>query len=232
MKITPKHSKIYKPEILSCAKCGTKLKYCHTLSDKVVQFTSGKYLKIVNRGYKCPICNDNVIYFSQTANKIAFKGCTYSAKIMCMIDYYKNKKLGREEICDYLNSKNIEISDRNVDILYKKFKSYLEIDKAKTKQDNYNQMMNDFSEIRLSIDLITIEDVYYILIYNYFTGSLISIIKMQSYDEQKIKQELSYYVNDSYNIKVIASIRNINSFIPLLKSLAPSSTKFVAYSKF
>ena len=49
--------KVYKPEILECPKCNSKLKYCYTISNKVIQFTSSKAFRIKNLGYKCPNCN-------------------------------------------------------------------------------------------------------------------------------------------------------------------------------
>ena len=66
--------KVYKPEILSCPKCKSKLAYCYTVSNKLVYFTSGKRIRIKNLGYKCPACEDDAVYVSQTANKLCFKG--------------------------------------------------------------------------------------------------------------------------------------------------------------
>ena len=66
MKINAKAVKVYKPEILTCPKCGNNLKYVYTISNRVVQFSSGKAFRIKNLGYKCSLCNDNV-YFSLTA---------------------------------------------------------------------------------------------------------------------------------------------------------------------
>ena len=141
-KIQPRAIKIYKPEILYCPKCKAKLKYCYTVSNKVVQFTSGKYFRIKNLGYKCPNCMDHV-YFSQTANKLSFKGYTYSAKIACTIFYYKSIHYGREKICDILTNKGIEISDRNIDILYKNFNELYTMDKDSIIKNNYQEMIED-----------------------------------------------------------------------------------------
>ena len=114
-KVEPKSVKIYKPEIMNCSKCGSKLVYVYTLSNKVIQFSSGRVMKIKNMGYKCPSCNDGIVYMSATAHKMSFKGYTYSAKVVCMIDYEKTiKHKGREAICDFLANKNIEISDRRI----------------------------------------------------------------------------------------------------------------------
>ncbi|MDE6408061.1 MAG: hypothetical protein K2K50_05600, partial [Anaeroplasmataceae bacterium] len=121
-------SKYYKPEILLCPKCGSKLVYRYAISNKLIYFTNGKHVHIHNLGYGCNTCKDNQIYFSQTANKLAFKGYTYSAKIICTIAILKEKNMSREEICDYFFTKNIEISDRNVDNLYRKYQECIKLD--------------------------------------------------------------------------------------------------------
>ena len=69
--------KVYKPEILACPICKSKLAYCYTISNKLVYFTSGKRMRIKNLGYKCPNCEDDTVYVSQTANKLCFKGYSY-----------------------------------------------------------------------------------------------------------------------------------------------------------
>ncbi|MDE7213209.1 MAG: hypothetical protein K2N42_01355, partial [Anaeroplasmataceae bacterium] len=92
-------SRYYKPEVLVCPKCGNKLVYRHAVSNKLIYFSSGKQIHIHNLGYSCKECKDNQIYFSQTANKLALKGYTYSTKIICIIAMLKEKQLSREEIC-------------------------------------------------------------------------------------------------------------------------------------
>lgn len=230
-KISPRAIKVYKPEILICPKCKAKLKYCYTVSNKVVQFTSGKYFRIKNMGYKCPNCMDHV-YFSQTANKLSFKGYTYSAKIACMIFYYKSFHYSREKICDILSNKGIEISDRNIDILYKNFNELYSMDKDSIIKENYKAMIEEFNEIRLSIDLITIENTYFIIMYNYFTGVIMSIWILNSLEENELLNTIGKYVNESYQISVIASVRAISSFIPKLKKITPKTTKYISFSKF
>lgn len=231
-KIEPLASKIYKPEVLSCAKCKGSLKYCYTVSNKVVQFTSGKIFRIKNLGYYCPNCNDGNVYFSQTATKLCFKGYTYSAKIICMIDYYKNYHLGREEICDILASKGIEISDRNIDILYKKFKSIYEMDYENNIFEAYDRMLKEFNTIRLSIDCITINEKNYIIFYDYFTGSILALWKFNGLNDPSLVETLTKYINPDFNISLIVSVRGISKFLPILKSITSSKTKYMAFCKF
>lgn len=225
--------KIYKPEILACPFCNSALKYKYTISNKVVQFTSGKIFRIKNLGYGCLNCNDSNIYFSQTANKLCFKGYTYSAKAVCLIAYYKSKHLGREGICDILASKGIEISDRNIDILYSKFKETYTHDYDAVIKEAYKNMMDKYNEIRISIDLITIEDTYYVILYDFFTSHKLAIWTFNEMSFEALNDTLSKYINEELKITIIASIRNNkdNKFIPILKKLSPKS-KFIAFTKF
>lgn len=231
-KIKALSSKIYKPEILICPKCKANLKYRYTVSNKIVQFTSGKYFRIKNLGYSCPICNDNNVYISQTANKLSFKGYTYSAKIICMIDYYKKRHLGREGICDILASKGIEISDRNIDILHKKFKKLYNIDYDFNIKSAYNSMLDEFNEIRVSIDYITINEFNYVIFYNFFSGEILGLWRFQGIQDPLMKEVLSKYINTSYNITMIASVRGIGKFLPFLKSLGSPKIKYISFVKF
>lgn len=228
-----KATKIYKPELLTCPICNNNLKYCYTISNKVVQFSSGKTIRIKNLGYKCPSCND-IVFFSQTANKLAFRGYTYSAKVICMIDYEKTiNHRGRETICDILDNKNIEISDRNVDIIHKKFKEIYDQDYDKIIKDAYKKMMDKFNEIRISLDLITVNEISYVIMYDFFTGNILAIWKFNGMDDPKLIETLSKYINDEYNITTIFSVRGyVSKFVPIIKSLAPKGTKVYPFLKF
>ncbi len=229
-KICENATKIYKPEILTCPFCNSKLKYKYTVSNKVVQFTSGKYFRIKNLGYGCPNCND-IVYFSQTANKLCFKGCTYSAKIVCTIDYYKSLHKGREEICDILVSKGIEISDRNVDVLYEKFLKYYNQDYDSLINESFSNMQRMFNEVRISIDLITINQVYYVIIYDYFTSNKLAIWKFNSFDE--MRSMFKRYLTNDFNITYIVTIRNIknNKMLSIIREFVPK-VKMIAFNKF
>jgi len=231
MKINAKAVKIYKPEILTCPKCGNNLKYVYTISNRVVQFSSGKAFRIKNLGYKCSLCNDNV-FFSLTALKLAFKGYTYSAKLACMIEYYKSLGYTREAICDLLALKEIEISDRNVDIIYKKVKSYIDSDFDSNIKNAYDDMLTKFNEIRICLDLITVEKKVYIIFYSYFSGDILAIWKYDSVEDDELKDRIKKYTDSKYNITTILTIRPQFRFYSIIKENAPSSIKMMSYSKF
>lgn len=226
-------SKIYKPEILVCPKCGGALKYKFTISNKVVQFTSGKIFRIKNLGYGCVNCNDGNTYFSQTANKLSFKGYTYSSKIICMIAYYKSKHYGRDAICDILAQKGIEISDRNIDIIYKKFKQIYHHDYDTIINNAYNDMIKNFGEIRISIDAISVERNIYTIVYDFFSSKKLAIWSFDGINDSRLVEIFGKYLGND-KITIIASVRDRKDgrFLPILKSLASPNTKFIPFNKF
>lgn len=231
MKVKAKAVKIYKPEIMLCPRCKNNLKYVYTVSNRVVQFSSGKIFRIKNMGYKCPVCNDNV-FFSLTALKLAFKGYTYSAKLSCMVEYYKSKNMTREKICDMFAENDIEISDRNIDMIYNKVKSYLEMDYDTKIKEAYSDMMNKFNEIRICFDLITVEKTVYIVMYSYFSGDIIALWKFDSLDNEGICELIREYCDKKYNITTIVTIRPQFKFYGIVKENVPASIKLMSYSKF
>lgn len=224
--------KNHKPEILVCPLCGSKLVYRYTVSNKLIQFTSGKVFRIKNLGYSCPNCNNHHIYVSQTANKLCFKGYTYSTKIVCWVAYYKEKRLGRDAICDIFSMKGIEMSDRNVDILYQKYLSYATLDPQQMIWGAYERMQAEFHQIRLSIDVITVEERVFIVVYDFFSCEVLALQSFQTIKDEKLKVFLATFLNPNLNITVIASVRKDSVFIPMLKSLCPETTKFIPFNKY
>ena len=230
-KLTERSCKSYKPEVMCCPKCKTKLIYKHAISNKVIQFSSGRFIRIKNLGYACPCCKDGVIYFSQTANKLAFKGSTYSAKTCCMIDYYKKCGLGREEICDVLTSKGLIISNRNVDIIYNKFLEVFNQDYDSIIKNAYKNMMDIYNEIRISVDLITVNDICYVILYDYFTSDKLAIWRFNSIDDENVEKMLDKYLSN-YKITYVVTIRNVSKFYSMVKKYLPPYTKVLSFEKF
>ncbi len=231
-KLKERSCKSYKPEIMNCPFCKTKFIYKHAISNKVIQFSSGRFIRIKNLGYSCPKCNDSIIYFSQTANKLAFKGSTYSAKTCCLIDYYKRKNYGREEICDILSSKGLIISNRNIDIIHKKFLDIYNHDYDLIIKNAYQNMLEKFKEVRISIDLITINELYYVILYDYFTSEKLAIWIFSNLEDEKIESILNEYLNAKYNITNVVTIRNVSGFYSIVKKHLPANTKICSFEKF
>lgn len=224
--------KSYKPEILCCPICKTKLVYKHAISNKVIQFSNGRFIRIKNLGYSCPSCDNHNIYFSQTATKLAFKGSTYSAKTVCMIDYYKKKNYGREEICDILTSKGLIISNRNIDIIYNKFEEVLNQDYDKLITEAYKRMLDEYNEIRISVDLITVNEICYVVLYDYFTAEKLAIWTFNGLEDPNLEETLEKYISKKYNITVVVTIRNVSKFYSMVKKNLNFSTKIISFEKF
>ena len=222
--------KNYKPEILICPKCNTKLKYLHSISAKTLTFTQGKTTFVKNLGYICPKCKDH-IYVSQTALKFAFKGIHYSTKVCFIIYYYKELGYSRELICDNLSLNNVQISDRNISYIYNKMKDYLNKNYDEIRNKEYLQSINEFKQIRLSIDLISYNKKRLIIIRNQFSTNIIGFFYFNSINDPLVKETLIKYINKDLPITNIITIRKDDVFYPLLKSLVPNSTKFSSFLK-
>lgn len=224
--------KNYKPELVYCPFCNAKLSYRHAVSNKMIYFTNGRRIRIRNLGYSCMKCANPTIYFSQTANKFAWKNYTYSVKTICLLAKLKDQHYSRESICDYFDNKNIEMSDRNVDNLYLAFLKIKALDFTKTIPAAYERMIEQFHQIRLSIDVVTAFNTVFIIVYDYFTGEPLALQEFASLKDAKVTDFLSFFLNKTLPITVIASIRKDETFIPLLKSLCPNTTRFIAFTKF
>ena len=70
---------------------------------------------------------------------------------------------------------------------------------------NYQEMLDEFYEIRLSIDLITIENEYFIILYNYFKGNIMAIFDIDSLDDSILNEKLGKYLNNP-NIEELSDI--------------------------
>ena len=231
-KLTANVTKVYKPEVLKCPYCGRKIKFRYVASNKIVQFSNGRFIRVKNMVYGCDYCNNDEVYPSLTATKLAFKGYTYSSKIICMIDYYKNLHLSREKISTLLEDKGIILSDRNVDIIYKKFQELYNMDKEGNIDRAYKDMMDKYGFINLSIDFITVCDTYYIIFYNFFTGEMLGIFKFTDLNGPELRGLLTKYINENYNIKVIITAGVRSKFRALLREIAPATVRLKSYVKF
>lgn len=234
--MVPFLTKVYKPEIDKCPICHAKLKYRYTVSNKGIHFSNGKYYRIKNLGYSCtnPECSHpNVIYTSQTAAKLCIKGYTYSAKILALILYYKSNHVSRDEICSMLSLNGIEISDRNIDIIYDKISVKLNMDYKKNIELEYNYMIREYNQIMLSIDSITLPDEYRLItIRNFFTQSIIGMhmFKCVCDDDFNILDE---YLNKELNITKIITVRPIGKiYSEILKRIDVNKTEVTSFIKY
>ena len=227
MKVTPRAVKIYKPEVLNCPKCQSRLKYNYTISNKVVQFTSGRIFRIKNMGYSCPCCTDGNLYVSATANKLAFKGYTYSVKVMLMIYKLKMEHKSRDLICDQLASKGVEISDRNVDIISNKVKEFMSMDYEKNINDSYIMQKEKYGEVRFSVDKVSVDDLAFYVLYDFYSGDLLALWECKDLEEAK-NYFTKYLTNE---VKMIITVRPMFDTYQILKKICPNA-KMCSYAKF
>ncbi len=227
-------TKIYKPEINYCPLCGSKLKYRYTISNKVIQFSSGKFIRVKNLGYSCknPDClDDSVIYSSQTASKLCVKGYTYSAKVLALILVLKMKGKSRDEICDHLASLGVIMSDRNVDIINEKYGFVLNSDYLANIKVEYEYMMHRFKQIRISIDSLKVEDKRVVSIRDSFNNNQIGLHIFDINDIEGLKKILDLYINN-INVKSITTVREITQFYKILKEVLNHEVEFYHFEKF
>lgn len=228
-------TRVYKPEIDNCPLCNTRLKYRYTVSNKVIQFSDGKKYRIKNLGYGCPNSNcthPNIIYTSQTASKLCFKGYTYSAKVLASILYYKSIHKSREEICSILSLDGIDMSDRNVDAIYEKLDPYLLADYKKNIQIEYDYMLKEFGQIMISIDSINLVDgVRYISIRNFFSSNLIGC-HFVKYNEPNSYDILDDYLNKDLNISLVVTVRPMWQIYKEIKNRVNEKTEIISFLKY
>mgnify|MGYP004476185943 CR=1 FL=1 len=241
-KVVSLGTKVYKPEILTCPFCNNKLIYKHTVSNKIIQFSSGKKFHIRNLGYGCEYCNDGKIYSSSTAVKMAFKGYTYSTRLIGSILYSKEIGLSRYNIASNLLKANIIISDRNVDNIYNHFKNYLNRDYDDVIQIEYNAMINEYGRICISIDMVGVSYkigegnlARIICVRNYFNNNIIGFYMLDFVDEKTDELEEKRILNKNLNnpkIKYVITIRRIFPFYRLIKQMLPNGANLLEFAKF
>ena len=226
-------TKIYKPEISKCPICGSKLKYKYTISNKVIQFYNGHYTRVKNLAYSCTNeeCNGSKILFtSQTASKLCVKGYTYSSKVLAYIAINKYMHTPREKICDKLASLGVEISDRNIDIIYNKYLKDLNEDYKQNIKNEYDFMEKEFGQVRISIDAIRVEKVIFISVRNSFTNNQIGTHFIKNNEDAQIINLLKEYTDDE-RIACIATTRPFTNFFKLLKKAVNRPMSYIHFEK-
>lgn len=230
-------TKVYKPEIEVCPLCKSKLKYRYTVSNKLIHFTNGKVYRIKNLGYSCTnveCTHPNLIYTSQTAAKLCVKGYTYSAKVLSLIYYYKSIHKTREEICDILAMDGIEMSDRNIDIIYDKMKIKFAEDYKKNIEIDYEYMLKEYGQIMLSIDSISLPDEHRIIaVRNFFTSAIIGQHFFKEDENNTGFKVLDDYLKKELNISLIFTVRPLGkTYGEIEKRIDTNKTKIITFIKY
>ena len=227
-------TRVYKPEISRCPVCNSKLFYRYTVSNKVIQFSSGHKARVKNLGYSCTNkecrCKD-VIFTSQTASKFCLKGYTYSAKIITLITVLKKKGISREKICAKLALMGIDISDRNIDNIASKELSLLEQDYKENIKNECKFMVDNYGQIRLSIDSLVVEGIRCVSVRDSFHNHQIGLHLFDKSDNEGVLKLLHDYVDD-LNVKSITTVRKNTGFFKLLNQAVNRDMEYICFIKY
>ena len=94
-------------------------------------------------------------------------------------------------------------------------------------------MISKYYDIRISLDLITINKLSYIILYDFFTGDILAIWRFNGLEDPKCLETLSKYINESFNITTIFTVRGyVSKLVPMIKSIAPKNVKVYSFLKF
>ena len=100
-------------------------------------------------------------------------------------------------------------------------------------KEAYKNMLDKFKEIRICLDLITVNEKSYVLMYDYFVGNIIAIWKFNGMDDPNLIDTLSIYIKDREDISTIFSVRGyVSKFVPIIKSIISKKTKVYSFLKF
>lgn len=224
-------TRVFKPEYDSCPFCNAKLEYCHAVSNKVIQFTSGERYHTRNLGYRCsnPLCKQNKLVFtSATANKYCEKGYTYSSKLLLTIYNLRKNGVSRNKLQMDLEKKNIIISDRNIDNIYNHYKKLLA--KEYDVEFEYNLMKELYDGVYLSIDFIKVNDDEYISIRDLFSKKQIGLYELKYNDEINEKEILTRYLLNK-EINTIATVRKHLNHYKIINELANKNVRYIIFEK-
>ncbi len=195
----------YKPEIMNCPECESKLRRSHRVWDKYIIQLSGT-IYAVSMGYRCPNedCPMDVVYKSAAAESLSLKYHSFGIDVIAAIGemrFKENKTLG--EVHSQLVTK-VSISEREVHYL---IEIYLLLIAGLKGDKSY---LDDFISpegIILSIDGIQPEkgnEVLYIL-RDVLSGEVLWSGNLLSSDVESIKGMLQSVIDLGYPILGVIS---------------------------
>lgn len=108
----------YRPEQVTCPRCGHRLRRCYPLWRKYIVFLSGRYL-VISMGYHCPNSKcawRTRVYVSQEAQHLAIRGSSFALEVVVQIGYWRFwKRWTVTQIHEMLTQeRHVPISERQV----------------------------------------------------------------------------------------------------------------------
>ena len=104
------------------------------------------------------------------------------------------------------------------------------MDYDKVINEAYDNMLNKFKQIRICVDLVTINEIIYVILYDYFTSEKLAIWKFNGLDDPKLVETLLKYTSNPH-ISNIVTIRNVSRFFPMVRKSAPKRCKITSFDK-
>lgn len=108
----------YRPEQMTCPRCGRVLKRCYPLWRKYVVFLDGRYL-VVSMGYQCPhrkCPGQQRVFASQAARHLTVRGSSFALEVIVQIGFWRFwKRWTVTQIHEVLTQeRHLPISEREV----------------------------------------------------------------------------------------------------------------------
>lgn len=151
----PKESKYFRSEIQNCPHCGTKLEYCHSVSNKTVTALESVY-QIVNMGYRCnnhQCSKSGTVYRSAEAENMSMKYLTFGMDVLALVGqlrFKEHKTIG--EIAHELEQRGVITTERNVQKLYERYSILLHASAETHAKKVFQEVTEEHGGIILSID--------------------------------------------------------------------------------
>jgi len=193
IKRIPQETKYFRPEIHHCPHCGSKLEYCHTVSDKTVTTLNGVF-KIVNMGYRCSngLCsNRETVYRSAEAESYSMKYLTFGLDVLALVGQLRfREQKHRSEIAEELLHHGIKTSERTVQTLYERYSLLLRASLNEHVQQALQQVVEEHKGIVLSIDGIQPEkgnETLYV-IREVISGTIVAAKNVKSSSTEELKE--------------------------------------------
>ena len=108
----------YRPEQVTCPRCGHRLRRCYPLWRKYIVFLSGRYL-VISMGYSCPnpkCMRPDRVYASPEARGLTLRGSSFALEVIVQIGYWRFwKRWTVTQIHEMLTQeRRLSISERQV----------------------------------------------------------------------------------------------------------------------
>lgn len=209
MKIAKDYSNVptiyYKPEMMNCLECESKLERSHRVWNKYIIRLSGT-IYAVSMGYKCPNddCSMDAIYMSAVAESLSLKYYSFGLDVIAAIGnmrFNENKTIG--EIHSEL-LKSVSISEREIQYL---IETYMLLITGIKQDKSYLDEVISPEGIIVSIDGVQPEkgnEVLYIL-RDVLSGEALRAENLLSSDVESIKRMLQSVIDLGYPILGVIS---------------------------